>query len=47
MEFSILNSIIEKWDIARITSSQLKLEKTIASGGQGKVKIGRYCKNIT
>ena len=42
MEFSILNSIIEKWDIARITSSQLKLEKTIASGGQGKVKIGRY-----
>ena len=42
MEFSKLNSIIEKWDITRITSSQLKLEKTIASGGQGKVKIGRY-----
>ncbi len=38
----MLNIVIEKWDINRITSSQLKLEKTIASGGQGKVKIGKY-----
>ena len=38
----MLNIVMEKWDINRITSSQLKLEKTIASGGQGKVKIGKY-----
>ena len=42
MEFPMLNIVMEKWDINRITSSQLKLEKTIASGGQGKVKIGKY-----
>lgn len=41
-DYIALTNIIEKWDLNRITSNQLVLLKTIASGGQGKVKLGQY-----
>ena len=38
---TILN-LIDKWSLNKIPASQLSLIKTIASGGQGKVKLGKY-----
>ena len=38
---TILN-LIDKWSLNKIPASQLLLIKTIASGGQGKVKLGKY-----
>ena len=37
-----LQKIISKFDLNRISSSQLILNKTIATGGQGKIKLGKY-----
>ena len=39
---STILSLIDKWSLNKIPSSQLLLIKTIASGGQGKVKLGKY-----
>ena len=39
---STILTLIDKWSLNKITSSQLSLIKTIASGGQGKVKLGKY-----
>ena len=40
-KLTILN-LIDKWSLNKIPASQLSLIKTIASGGQGKVKLGKY-----
>ena len=37
-----LQKIISKWELNHISSSQLILNKTIATGGQGKIKLGKY-----
>lgn len=42
LEYLSLENIIETWNINRINLNQLKLEKTIAEGGQGKTKLGKY-----
>ena len=39
---STILTLIDKWSLNRIPASQLSLIKTIASGGQGKVKLGKY-----
>lgn len=41
-DYLILSSIIERWDLNHINSNNLTLIKTIATGGQGKVKLGKY-----
>ena len=37
-----LQKIISKFELNLISSSQLILNKTIATGGQGKIKLGKY-----
>ena len=41
-DYYAISNILEKWDLNKITEEQLVLTKTIAQGGQGKVKIGKY-----
>lgn len=37
-----LFSVIDHWDLNIIPEDMMSIEKTIASGGQGKVKLGKY-----
>jgi serine/threonine protein kinase len=37
-----LYQIIDNWDLNRISPNQLTIEKKLASGGQGKIKLGKY-----